>query len=307
MHYGRLSADRSTKLSQFAEALRALEDTVNWLRKFSEGGERLSTLIDLTLQKERVCETLGAREQQQSIIDELLSLLESAGDKQRLADVLVRQGELRARLGRSQEAEQSLESSLTIAKELSDPLRERNALQAMGFLHWSRGNYDQAISHNNAVLEIDRKRSDTEKIALDLTNLGAVLRSSGDHERSISYLEEAIQIYEAVDNPVRKAYALAILAQTHRDRRDNDTALVVKVEPRRRSSCTQHVPETTGNSRAQIGRRETYDVDVLISDLGEDWSYLVSGRVFGTDGYVQVAEEKRGAVDEPAGVELQRV
>ena len=46
--------------------------------------------------------------------------------------------------------------------------------------------------------------------------------------------------------------------------------------------------------RAQIGRRETYDVDVLISDLGEDWSYLVSGRVFGTDGYVQVAEEKRG-------------
>ena len=109
------------------------------------------------LQKERVCETLGAREQQQSIIDELLSLLKSAGGKQRLADVLVRQGELHARLGRSQEAEQSLESSLTIAKELSDPLRERNALQAMGFLHWSRGNYDQAISHNNAVLKIDRK------------------------------------------------------------------------------------------------------------------------------------------------------
>ena len=157
VHYGRLSADRSTKLRQFAEALRALENTVNWLRKFPEGGERLSTLIDLMLQKERVCETLGAREQQQSIIDELLSLLKSAGGKQRLADVLVRQGELHARLGRSQEAEQSLESSLTIAKELSDPLRERNALQAMGFLHWSRGNYDQAISHNNAVLKIDRK------------------------------------------------------------------------------------------------------------------------------------------------------
>ena len=210
VHYGRLSADRSAKLSQFAEALRALEDTESWLRKLPEEGDRLGRLTDLLLRKERVCETLGDREQQQSIIDELLSLLESAGDRQRLADVSVRQGELHARLGRSQEAEQSLESSLTIAKELSDPLRERNALQAMGFLHWSRGNYDQAISHNNAVLEIDRSRSDTEKIALDLTNLGAVLRSAGDHERSVSYLEEAIQIYEAVDNPVRKAYALAI-------------------------------------------------------------------------------------------------
>ena len=56
--------------------------------------------------------------------------------------------------------------------------------------------------------------------------------------------------------------------------------------------------------RAQLGSRQTYDVDVFASDRGDDWSYLVSGRVFGTDGYIQVAEENRGAVDEPAGVDF---
>jgi predicted ATPase/serine/threonine protein kinase len=225
VHYGRLSAERSAKLSQFAEGLRALEDTEDWVRKLPEGPMRQDTLIDVLLRKERACETLGAREQQQSIIDELLSLLESAGDRQRFAEVLVRQGELHARLGRSQEAEQSLESSLAIAKELSDPIGERNASRSMGFLRWSQGNYEEAAAYNDRALEIDRELGDTENVALDLTNLGAVLRSAGDHEQSVSHLEEAIEIYDAVDNPVRKAYAVAIIAASYRDRRDTDTAL----------------------------------------------------------------------------------
>ena len=67
---------------------------------------------------------------------------------------------------------------------------------------------------------------------------------------------------------------------------------------------TRPAESDTFELRAQIGSRQTYDADALVSDRGEDWSYLVSGRVFGTDGYIQVAEEDLGAVDEPAGVDF---
>ncbi len=57
--------------------------------------------------------------------------------------------------------------------------------------------------------------------------------------------------------------------------------------------------------RAQLGSSTTYDVGALASDTGEDWSYLVAGRVFGTDGYYVLSEEDRGEVDRPARTEFQ--
>ena len=41
--------------------------------------ERQGTLVTLLFQKERLCETLGERERQQQIIDELVSILEQSG------------------------------------------------------------------------------------------------------------------------------------------------------------------------------------------------------------------------------------
>ena len=57
--------------------------------------------------------------------------------------------------------------------------------------------------------------------------------------------------------------------------------------------------------RAQIGNRDTYDVNLLAADRMGDWNYLLSGRVFDTDGYIKVREEDRGDVDTPAGVQFQ--
>ena len=52
--------------------------------------------------------------------------------------------------------------------------------------------------------------------------------------------------------------------------------------------------------QAQFGTSTTYDVSALTSATGEAWSYIVAGRVFGTDGYYVLSEDDRGVVDQPA-------
>ena len=61
----------------------------------------------------------------------------------------------------------------------------------------------------------------------------------------------------------------------------------------------------TFDARLQYGNRGTYDADIFASDQTGVWSWLASGRVFDTSGYVPVREEDRGEVDVPAKTQFQ--
>ncbi len=63
--------------------------------------------------------------------------------------------------------------------------------------------------------------------------------------------------------------------------------------------------ERTFDFRAQAGNLDTYDVDVFASDRAGDWGWIASGRAFDTGGYMQIAEDERGAVDVPVSAEFQ--
>jgi outer membrane receptor protein involved in Fe transport len=65
------------------------------------------------------------------------------------------------------------------------------------------------------------------------------------------------------------------------------------------------VQERTFDVRAQAGNLDTYDVDLFASDRAGDWGWIASGRVFDTGGYMQIAEDQRGAVDIPVSAEFQ--
>ena len=69
--------------------------------------------------------------------------------------------------------------------------------------------------------------------------------------------------------------------------------------------ATRSPAPDTFDLRARVGSSQTYDVDVFASDRGEDWGFVLSGRLFDTDGFVRVAESDRGLVDEPAGLGFQ--
>lgn len=57
--------------------------------------------------------------------------------------------------------------------------------------------------------------------------------------------------------------------------------------------------------RGRIANHESYDLDLLTADDLGNWKYLVSGRLFDTDGFFIVEEDLRGSVDRPANSSFQ--
>jgi tetratricopeptide (TPR) repeat protein len=215
--YGREAAERAGKLIQLAEALRMLEQVEAWLLKLPETGERMQGLINVLLQQERMCETLGFRERQQALIDRIISLLDPATDRALLAEVYIRQGELSTLLKRFADAEPPLAQSLAIWRSLSDTTGERHALRSLGFLYWHQGRNEEALACNRSALEIDQAMKDEAGYAQDLTNIGSVLRSQGAAAEALEYLNEALQISERLGKLSFQAYVLMITGSVHRD------------------------------------------------------------------------------------------
>jgi len=56
---------------------------------------------------------------------------------------------------------------------------------------------------------------------------------------------------------------------------------------------------------AQIGTRDTYDVDAAVSGRTGGWSYFAGGRAFTTSGFYLLSERDRGLVDIPARSQFQ--
>ena len=235
VHYAMRCAERDTALSQFAEARQILERAQSWVMRLPDDEARLGTYIQILLRQERLCETLGRRGRQQQIIDELISLLEPAGDRANLAEVYLRQGDVFTLLRRFDEAEEALNASLRIRRELRDDVGERNTTRSLGLLCWHQGRHAEALTHVERALEIDRQRGDTVAIVEDVSNMGPVLRAMGQHEDARTRLEEALSLSErtlAMDPDPRtarelldrQAYILHNLGNIHRELGDDERA-----------------------------------------------------------------------------------
>jgi serine/threonine protein kinase/tetratricopeptide (TPR) repeat protein len=215
--YGREAAKRAVRLIRFTEALGTLEKVEGWILKLPNTEEHKNTLVHVLLAQERLCETLGLREQQQSFIDRTLSLLDPESDQALLAEVYIRQGELYTLLQRYADAERLLNESLAIQQSLADRVGERRTLRSLGFLCWQEGRNDEAMSYTRSALEMDREMNDAAGYMQDLTNIGALLRARGEPQKALEFLEEAEQLSVTLGRYSFQVYALGILANAHRD------------------------------------------------------------------------------------------
>ncbi|HET8653952.1 MAG TPA: tetratricopeptide repeat protein [Longimicrobiaceae bacterium] len=236
VRYAVRAAERAEALARFPEALDLLERAESWLGRLPDDAYRRETRADVLLLQERLCETLGLRGQQQRIVDELISLVEPAGDPARLAEVYIRQGDLYTLLRRFDAAEAALTRSLHIVRELGDAVGERNALRSLGLLRWHEGRNREARTYIEEGLALDRRRGDLAAVLGDLANLGQVLKNEGDLDRARSCLEEALWLMEdasAAGGPggdsrsfsFKAQYVLHNLANIHRELGDNERAL----------------------------------------------------------------------------------
>ncbi len=241
VRYGREASERAVRLIRFSGALGMLEKVESWLSKLPE---RKVNMVEVLLEQERLCETLGLRERQQALVDRILSLLDPVSDQALLAEVYIRQGELYTLLKRFAEAESLLSESLAIRQSLSDRVGERRALRSLGFLSWQQGRNEEALAYNQSALDIDQAMNDAAGYMQDLTNIGTVLRTQGEPQKALEPLKESIQISITLGRLHFEVYTLGILANVYRDLGEIEKAV----------QCLQEAIEEARQNRMPIAQ-----------------------------------------------------
>jgi tetratricopeptide (TPR) repeat protein len=223
IRFGRRAAERAIALGQFGDALAILDQLLDWTTRIP--GEQTNLTVDLLLQQERVCETLGLRARQQQIIDMLITHVTREGSTARLAEVYLRQGDLSTLLKRFDAADRALATALKIGNERGDTTVLRSALRSLGLLRWHEGRHSEAMEITRRLLAADQDCDDDVAVALDLTNLGSILKAMGDYQQARATLEKALAMPVLRDDPKKLVYARHTLANVYREMGDLDRTL----------------------------------------------------------------------------------
>jgi tetratricopeptide (TPR) repeat protein/class 3 adenylate cyclase len=224
VRYGRRAADRASALSQFAGALAMLDRVQMCLTHVPDDTARRDLIVDVLLQQERLCETLGQRKRQQQLVIELIALLAPHGASAKLALAYLRQGDLLTLLRRFDAADRALSTSLRMSRERGDAALERHALRSLGLLRWHEGRHEEALVITQNALAIDRERGDRLAVAGDLVNLGVIFKSMGDYTRALASFEDGLSTPELAQDPSSLVYSLHNVANVYRELGDLDRA-----------------------------------------------------------------------------------
>jgi tetratricopeptide (TPR) repeat protein/class 3 adenylate cyclase len=225
VRHGLRAARQAQALSEFSRALSVLDQVEEWTLKLQDEQEQRDSLVEVLLQQERLCETLGSKKRQQEILDRLLGMLEPGGDRAKLAEVYIRQGEYHTLVKRFGDAEPVLQRALALYRDLCSEVGERNALTSLGLLFWHQGRNQEGITSIEQALAIDRARGRHLEIVRDLGNLATILKGMGEWQRALAALEEARPLAERTDDPISQSFVLYNMGLVYRAMGDPDRAL----------------------------------------------------------------------------------
>ncbi|MCH7565130.1 MAG: tetratricopeptide repeat protein, partial [Gemmatimonadetes bacterium] len=201
VRYGFAAAERAASLWLIESAVDSLGRTHEWVeRRGGEDSERRATLVRLLLEEERHLETLGRRDRQQAVIDELLTLVPEQPTAER-AIVLVRQGELYTLLGRQDAAQEAFAAAIEVADACEAVDERAMALRGTGHRCWRLGLYAEAVAPLTEVVEHDRLTAPPKVLLRDLVNLGRVRRELGDWDEAQAIGDEVRALAESTMSP----------------------------------------------------------------------------------------------------------
>ncbi len=225
VHYGIRAADRAKTLSHFSDALATLDQVHGWVLKHSDDVARRNLLADVMLRQERLCETLGMRARQLTLVDDLITLLAPHGGSGRLAEAYLRQGDVFTLLRRFDAADRALNTALVLTRELGDRPGERNAHRSIGLLRSHEGRLPDAITSIERALSLDLDLGERTAAAGDVASLGNVLRHMGRHEEALEVLRQALDYVTPDQEPTKWCAVMTVIAAVHRDLGRADEAL----------------------------------------------------------------------------------
>ena len=225
IRYAREAALQAKRVCQFAEALRLLEQMKVAISQLPPDRGRHGILIETLLEEERLCDTLGWRERQEAVLEQIFSTLRGHNDRVSLAAAWLRQGDLFTQLGRFEKADHALSEALSIRRELPDPAGESHTLRSLSFLRWHQGKHAEAVACNEAALAIDRERGDFRAMSHDLTNLAPLLQHLGDSSGALQRLHEALALEATQQDPFNRMTILFNIGNVYNKSGDLDRAL----------------------------------------------------------------------------------
>ncbi|MGI9077072.1 MAG: ATP-binding protein, partial [Gemmatimonadaceae bacterium] len=225
IQYSIQAAERAAKLSRFAEALNTLDRAQEWLARIPDNEDHRDLLQKILFRQERLSETLGLRDRQQRIVDDLIGLLTPQGESKLLAEAYLRKGDVCTLLRQFEAADTALDTSLRTSRSCEDSTGERQATRSLGLLRWHEGKSDAALDLVEQALFLDRERGDEEAVEGDLSNIGQILKGIGQHERALQAFEEALEISIRLRDPVKQSYILHGLGNVHHALGNTDKAL----------------------------------------------------------------------------------
>lgn len=212
------------------------------------------TLLGL---REQVYDRLGRREEQSWDLANLALLARQMQDRQRQADIALRQshygvmtgcyfmailaakqaiaytrleqtGYLQAKgylewgkalrwQAQYQQAKEKLEHALSLVQSGNFSDLEAEVLHQLGTIAYFEGNYDDAIQFDEHALLLYRSLHNRQGEANTLDSLGSDACDCGDFEKAISYYKQALEIYRAIGNQWGIGNTLGNLGQLYRE------------------------------------------------------------------------------------------
>lgn len=189
------AAERVYAFSQAADLYgRALK----WMARFKLASPQRH--VDVLLLREAVLERLGRRAEQESAIDEALSIAERLQDDARIAVVLMRRASASTYLGRHEQARRAAQRARQIYCELGDRPGEAEALRELGFVHWHAQDCSGALQHARDALDLHRRMGDVAGEATALHNLAEIHRGLGSPLQAMRWFEQALRLHWAAGN-----------------------------------------------------------------------------------------------------------
>jgi tetratricopeptide (TPR) repeat protein len=185
----------------------------------------LSRRFQLLLERERTCNLLGDRAQQEADLKELLGLVEQSQDDAQRATVHYRLAVWHESGGDYPAAHLSLQEGLAAARRVGDARVEAAILHRVASAAWRQGRFTAALGAAQDALAVARAAGDAEHEAASLTTMGVVQRSQGELDAAQACYRQARDIRRAAGDRRGEAISLNQLGNVLYDLGDYGEAL----------------------------------------------------------------------------------
>ena len=184
-----------------------------------------SMRFQLLLEREKTCNLLGDRAQQEADLQDLLGLVERSQDDAKCARVQIRFAIWHEGRGEYPAARLSLQKALAAARRVGDQRIEAQTLHLMASAAWRQGRFTTALQAAEEALEVSRAAGDAEHEATSLTTMGVIQRSRGELDAARTSYRQARDIRRACGDRRGEAISLNQLGNVLYDLGDYTRAL----------------------------------------------------------------------------------